>query len=465
MNKKQQFDAVIIGAGQGGIPLATTMSSKGWKTALIERDHVGGTCINTGCTPTKTMVGSARVAYIAKRSEDYGIQTGPVTTDMETVRNRKRNIVNRFRQSTLERIQNSEVTLFRGEASFTDSKTIMVNMNDGSKLELQSEIIIIDTGARPRIPEISGLEQVPYLNSTTIMELDEVPDHLIIVGGGYVGLEFSQMFRRFGSSVTIIQRANQLLTHEDEDVAQAVKDILEDDGIRIMLNSRPTSIKTLDGTIHLMVEGGNAEETHTLTGSHILIAAGRVPNIEILDLESASIKMDESGHIQVDERLQTSVDGVYAIGDVKGGPAFTHISYDDFRILRENLLGVANARTNNRLIPYTVFIDPQLGRVGISEKQANAQGIPYHLAKIPMAYSSRAIEIDQSRGFMKALIGPDSKHILGCAVLGYQGGEIMAILQVAMMAKLPYPTLQEAIFTHPTIAETLNTLFANVEEA
>jgi pyruvate/2-oxoglutarate dehydrogenase complex dihydrolipoamide dehydrogenase (E3) component len=361
-----QYDVIIIGAGQSGGPLSSAFAQAGRKTALIEREHIGGTCINEGCTPTKTMVASARVAYLAGRSADYGVHTGPISIDMTTVRKRKRDIVDSFRSGSERRIRETEgLDLFMGEATFTGPKTVQVRLNDGGMLELSADTICINTGERPAQPRLEGSDDVPWLNSTSIMELDSVPEHLLILGGGYVGLEFGQMFRRFGSQVTIVQRGTQLLAREDQDVAEAVAEILRQDGIEVLLQTSAERVrKTDDSHIALTVKSG-AEE-RVITGSHLLAAAGRAPNSEKLNLAATGVEVDKRGYIQTNDRLETNVPGIYALGDIKGPPAFTHISYDDFRILRANLIENGNASIKDRLVPYTVFIDPQLGRVGLT---------------------------------------------------------------------------------------------------
>jgi pyruvate/2-oxoglutarate dehydrogenase complex dihydrolipoamide dehydrogenase (E3) component len=454
-----QYDVIIIGAGQSGGPLSTAFAQSGRKTALIEREHIGGTCINEGCTPTKTMVASARVAYLAGRSADYGVHTGPISIDMTTVRKRKRDIVDSFRSGSERRIKETEgLDLFMGEATFTGPKTVQVRLNDGGTLELSADTICINTGERPAQPRLEGSDDVPWLNSTSIMELDSVPEHLLILGGGYVGLEFGQMFRRFGSQVTIVQRGTQLLAREDQDVAEAVADILRQDGIEILLQTSAGRVrKTGDGHIALTVKSGNEERV--IIGSHLLAAAGRVPNSEKLNLVATGVEVDKRGYIVTNDRLETSVPGIYALGDIKGPPAFTHISYDDFRILRTNLIENGNASIKDRIVPYTVFIDPQLGRVGLTEAEARKQGRNIKIAKMPMDYVARALEVDESRGLMKVIVDADTKQVLGAAILGIEGGEIMAMLEIAMLGKLPYTMLQEAVFAHPTLAESLNNLF------
>jgi pyruvate/2-oxoglutarate dehydrogenase complex dihydrolipoamide dehydrogenase (E3) component len=457
----QNYDAVVIGAGQAGVPLATTLAKAGRKTALVEREHVGGTCINEGCTPTKTMVASAKVAYFDRRSEDYGVSNGQVAVDMIRVRQRKRDIVESFRSGGEKRLADAGVELIRGEARFSGPRELDVTLNGGETVQLSADNIFINVGARPANPPVEGLDSVPKLNSTTIMELDEVPDHLLVLGGSYVGLEFAQMFRRFGSRVTVVQRGKQLMSREDTDVAEAVAEIMRQDGIEVLLGTQTQgAAQGNDGKIRLRVSTPEGERT--LEGSHLLVAAGRPPNTDRLNLDAAGIETDKRGQIKVNERLETNVEGVYALGDVKGGPAFTHISYDDFRIVRTNLLEGGNATITDRKVPYTVFIDPQLGRAGLSEQEAREQGLNIRVAKIPMSYVARAIEVDETRGFMKAVVDPDTGQILGCAILGVEGGEIAAMLQIAMMGGVPYTTLRDTVFAHPTLSESLNTLFAAV---
>ncbi|PLS87740.1 MAG: mercuric reductase [Actinobacteria bacterium] len=460
----QHYDAVVIGAGQGGVPLARTLAGAGRKTALVEREHVGGTCINEGCTPSKTIVASAKAAYFDRRSADYGIQNGPVSVDMVKVRQRKRDMVESFRGGSERRIEDTEnLDLVRGEARFTGPKELEVRLDGGETLELRADNVFINVGARPGSVPLEGLDGVPALNSTSIMELDEVPEHLLVLGGGYVGLEFAQMFGRFGSEVTVVQRGKQLLTREDADVAEAVAEILRQDGVEVLLEAEAQRVEqTGDGRIRLTIQTPEGEST--LSGSHLLVAAGRPPNTDLLNLEAAGVETDRRGLIKVNERLETNVPGIWALGDVKGGPAFTHISYDDFRIIRTNLLEGGDATIADRLVPYTLFTDPQLGRIGLSEQEAQAQGRNFHVAKMPMSYVARALEVDEARGFMKALVDAETDQILGCAVLGIEGGEIMAMMQIAMMGKVPYTALRDAVFSHPTLAESLNNLFATIDE-
>ncbi len=378
MTTPQQYDAIIIGSGQAGTPLSTALAAAGMHTALIERKHVGGTCINEGCTPTKTMVASGRVAYLARRAADYGVRTSAsdISVDLGKVRQRKRDIVDKFRNGSQARIEKTaNLELIFGEATFTDSstgpRTIELRSNDGAQRSLSAKYIFINAGTRAARPKLDGLDDIPTLDNESIMELDAVPEHLLILGGGYIGLEFGQLFRRFGSRVTIVQ---------------------------------------LRGGIRLEVEQQGHATTLTLAGSHLLVATGRVPNSDTLNLAAAGIQTDDRGFIKVNDRLETTASGVYALGDIKGGPAFTHISYDDFRIIRANLLEKKNASTNNRLVPYTVFIDPQLGRVGMTETEARAQKRNIRVAKLPMTSVARALETDETRGFIKAIVDAETNQ-------------------------------------------------------
>ncbi len=463
MPQATNYDAIVIGTSQGGRLLPIAFAKAGRKVALIERDHVGGTCVNVGCTPTKTMVASARVAYLTRRGVDYGVHTGPISVDMQAIRKRKQGIVEGARSAFESRIKaTQELDLLMGLAHFIAPKTLEVYLKGGETREITAPMIFVDTGDRPEQLAIKGVESVSVLNSTTIMELDMVPEHLLIIGGGYIGLEFGQMFRRFGSQVTIIQRRPCLLMREDEDVSDGITKILREEGITVLTGTTTQQIEQLsDGRIQLTVCMPQGEQQ--LTGSHLLAAAGRVPNTEDLTPEAAGIQLDKEGYIQVNGQLETNIPGIYALGDVKGGPAFTHIAYDDFRILRTNLLEHGNASTQDRIVPYTIFIDPQLGRVGMSENEARKQGRNIRVAKLPMNSVPRALETGETRGFMKAIVDADTQHILGCAILGVEGGEIMTIIQVAMMGKLPYTALKEGTFTHPTLAEGLNYLFMTLD--
>jgi pyruvate/2-oxoglutarate dehydrogenase complex dihydrolipoamide dehydrogenase (E3) component len=462
MNATDQYQAIVIGAGQAGYPLSMALAGAGMRTALIERKHVGGTCINEGCTPTKTMVASARVAYLAKRGVDYGVGTGDISINMERVRQRKRDIVNSFRNGSQARIEKTaNLELIFGDASFNGPKSVLIRMKDGGQRVITAEKIFINAGARPSVPKLDGLTELPFLDSTSIMELDIVPEHLLVLGGGYVGLEFAQMFRRFGSRVTIIQSASQLLGAEDTDVADEIASIFKQDGIDVLLDAKATSVTKTGDRIHLTVLCAN--ESRAVEGSHLLVATGRVPNTDTLNLSAVDIATDRRGFIQVDERLETSVRNVFALGDIKGGPAFTHISYDDFRIIRTNVIEKGKATIEGRLVPYTVFIDPQLGRIGLTEAKCRVEKKRTRIAKMPMASVARAQEVDETRGFIKAIVDASNDQILGAAVLGLEGGEIMSMLQIAMMGKLPYTKLRDAVLAHPTLAESLNNLFTHFE--
>jgi len=451
------YDAVVIGSGQGGGPLSTALARAGHRTALIEREHIGGTCINEGCTPTKTMVASARVAYLARRGADYGVRTGPIEIDMIRVRQRKRDIVESFRSGREKSIMSAPgLDLLRDEARFVGPKTLAVGPD-----QLTAERIFINTGCRPSQPRIPGLDSVPTLNSTSIMELDTVPEHLLVLGGGYVGLEFGQMFRRFGSQVSIVQRGPRLLAREDADVAEAVADILREDGITALLQTDALRVEPASRAgIRLVVKSAAGEQT--LEGSHLLVAVGRTPNTDMLNVPATGLQTDTLGYLPVDDRLETAVPGIYALGDVKGGPAFTHISYDDYRIIKTNLLEGGSRGVDDRPVPYTVYIDPQLGRIGLSEDAARASGRAYHVAKMPMRDVARAREVDETRGFLKVIVDAQTQQLLGAAILGIEGGELMSMLEIAMLGQVPYTVLRDAIFAHPTLAECFNNLFATL---
>jgi pyruvate/2-oxoglutarate dehydrogenase complex dihydrolipoamide dehydrogenase (E3) component len=461
-NEVTHYDAIILGSGQAGNPLAVAFAQKGKRTAMIERAAIGGTCVNYGCTPTKTMVASAEVADLARRSREYGVEAGKVSVDMPAVRERKRAIVKKWREGSEKRLQQAKlVDVIYGEGSFLGPKQVRVRLNDGGERTLSSDLIVIDTGLRSNQPRLKGLDSVPFLDNVSIMELNELPEHLLVLGGGYVGLEFGQMFRRFGSRVTVIQNGKQLLTNEDSDIADEIAAILREDGIEILLEAQAESAAMAGGNVHVSVKVKG--ENRSFEGTHLLVATGRRPNTDKLNLQAAGVRTDERGFIRVNDKLETGVPGVYAVGDVTGGPAFTHVSYDDYRILQTNLLQGGSRSTEGRPIPYCVFIDPQLGRIGLTEKQARAHGKKVRVARLPMTSVARALETGKTRGFMKALVDPGTDQILGAAVLGRDGGEVMSMIQIVMMGKLKYQVLHDAILAHPLMAESLNNLFNTFE--
>jgi pyruvate/2-oxoglutarate dehydrogenase complex dihydrolipoamide dehydrogenase (E3) component len=455
----EKFDAIIIGTGQAGKPLALALGDNGLKTAIIESKYVGGTCINYGCTPTKTMIASARAAYISRNAGRYGVKTGNVKVNISEVVQRKNEIVKSFRDSGRKRLQKHEkIDLIFGEASFKSEYVINVKLKKGGTRTLTSERIFINTGASPFIPHIEGLDKSGYLNSTTIMDIEEIPRHLVILGGGYIGLEFGQMFRRFGSKVTIIQKNSRLAPREDPDISEEIRKIFEEEGINVLLKADTKSIvKNKKGKLILNVK--SASGIQEMEGTRLLVAAGLVPNTPKLNLDSAGIKTDLQGYVIVNDKLETNIEGIYSMGDVKGGPAFTHISYDDYRIIKGNLLENKNMSIKNRLVPYTIFIDPQLGRIGLTESEAKEKGLKFKTAKLSMQHVARAIETGETEGFMKAIIDSDTGQILGCAILGSEGGEVMSMIEIAMSAKVPYTVLRDGVFAHPLYAESLNSLF------
>jgi pyruvate/2-oxoglutarate dehydrogenase complex dihydrolipoamide dehydrogenase (E3) component len=462
---RKRYENLIIGTGQAGKPLARAFAAAGQRTALIERAHVGGTCINVGCTPTKAMVASARVAWLARRAGDYGVRVGEVAVDLPAVQARKQGIVEDFRNGSRKRLEKTDgIDLIFGEARFMAPHEVAIASEGDGERVLEAERIFINTGGRPARPPIDGLETVGAFDSSSILELDELPGRLVVLGGGYVGLEFAQMFRRFGSFVGILQRAEQLVPREDEDVADALTEILRDDGIEVMLGASVERIRRSAYDNVISLQGTGPEGLFGDAGSHLLVATGRTPNTEALDLDRAGVKVDERGYIEVNERLETNVPHIWALGDVNGGPAFTHIAYDDYRIVEANLLGDGNRSVDDRLSPYTLFTDPELGRVGMSERQAREAGRDIRVAKLPMSSVARAIERSETRGFMKAIVDAKTDRILGSAVLGADGGEVMSVLQTAMMGDLPYTAIRDGVFAHPTLAESLNHPFLALDE-
>ena len=455
-----KYDAIILGSGQGGTPIAYNLADLGWKVALIEKAHLGGSCINYGCTPTKTMIASARIAHDAKRGPEFGIHTGSVQVNMAEVVARKNEIVESFRDGLQGKVDSRpSLDLYRGHGRFTTPHEIEVN---GEKLA--SDKIFINTGTRPRILPIPGLDQVELLTNRNIMELKEVPQHLLVLGGNYLGLEFGQMFRRFGSEVTIVELGDQIVPREDPEVSESLKDALEAEGMSVHLGSRTIRIAKTPHGLEIAVEKKDGA-THTLKGTHLLVAIGQVPNSDDLGLEKAGIETDENGFIRHDSKLQTSVPGIWVMGDVKGGPAFTHVSHDDYLVIYDNLVNGKNRTIDNRLIPYALYTDPELGRVGLTEREARRAGFHLKIGSLPVAEVMRAIERSETNGLMKIVINADNDRILGVAILGPEGGELVQVLMALMMADAPWTLFKNAMFIHPTLAEGFYSLMANVEAA
>ncbi|WP_217606278.1 mercuric reductase [Chitinophaga sp. GbtcB8] len=456
------FKAVIIGSGQGGTPLAKKLAKAGWTTALVEKRFIGGTCINDGCTPTKAMVASAKVAYTAANSQQWGVTVNGYSVNMESIVNRKNDIVQLFRggsEKGLAQVEN--LTLFHGEAVFTGPKALTIKLNSGTTEDITADYIFLDIGTTPQIPPVPGLEAVPWLTSTTILDLTTLPAHLLIIGGSYIALEFGQMFRRFGSEVSIIEKSPHLVSREDEDISEAVQKMLEAEGIRIFTNAQVQRIDEHSRGISCAVKIG--EQTHTLEGSHLLLAAGRVPQTKAIQLDKTGVQTDDRGFIKVNDQLETNVPGIYALGDVTGGPAFTHISYNDHWVLYKNLVKGAATSIKGRQVPYTMFTDPQLGHIGLSVKEAKQKGLDFTVCKMEMKRVARAIETGDTRGFMKALVEKGSYKILGATVFGPEGGELMTLLQMAMLGGITALQMKEMIFAHPLYAESLNNLFMQLD--
>jgi len=451
------YDAIVIGSGQAGNPLSHKLADLGWKVALVEKAHLGGTCINTGCTPTKAMVASAQVAHYARNAARWGVRASGVAVDLAKVVARKQKIVESFRSGQQSRVdERPNLALHRGHARFVAPGRLQV----GDRI-LDGERIFINTGTRTDLPRLEGLDAVPYLTNASLMELREVPEHLVVLGGGYIGLELGQMFRRFGSEVTIVHRGAHVLGREDDDVADELRKILEGEGIRFVLEAQTRYVEKKGGGIALCFTVQGRPET--VTGSHLLVATGRRPNTDDLGLDEASIATDERGFIRVDSRLRTNVPNHWALGDVKGGPAFTHIAYDDFQIVYANLVEKKDSTTERRTVPYAVFTDPQLGRIGLTETEARATGRKLKIGKYPMAWVARAIERDETAGFMKVIVDAQTDRILGAAILGSEGGELVQMLGALMLAGAPYTVLKGAVFIHPTLAEGFFGLMEDVK--
>lgn len=458
------YDAIVIGSGQAGSPLAKKLALAGKKTALIERRYVGGTCINDGCTPTKTWVASAKAAYMAVKSKDLGVSVKSFKVNMAQIKKRKDQIVERAREGNQKGLEETKnLDLLFGDATFTGKKTVTVKLKKGGGIELKADLIFMNTGCKTIIPEIEGLSDIDYLTSTTILDLDKVPEHLLVIGGNYIGLEFGQMFRRFGSKVTLLEKSARIVAREDEDISVELTHILKEEKIKILTNSQAIKFKkTGKGSISVTVK--TDDEQYKIKCSHVLIAIGRAPNTDTLGLDKTGVKIDGRGFIKVNDKLETNIKGIYALGDVKGGPAFTHISYNDYTIVFRNLLEGENLNTKDRPVPYCMFTDPQLGRIGLSETEAKKQGLNVKVAKLPMAHVARAIETGDTRGFMKAVVDVKTKKILGAAVLGPEGGEIMTVLQMAMEGGITYDRIRYCVFAHPLYSESLNNLFMTITD-
>jgi pyruvate/2-oxoglutarate dehydrogenase complex dihydrolipoamide dehydrogenase (E3) component len=458
-----KFDAIIIGTGQAGVPLSVALGDHGWKVAIIEKANLGGSCINTGCTPTKTMVARAQVAHYARDAARWGVVARDVSVDLPKIVGQKDRLVESRRQGIQTRLDKSpNVRLFHGDAQFVGDHTVQV----GAEV-LEGERIFINTGGRPIIPTIPGIEASGYLTNTTMLDLKTLPEHLIVLGGGYVGLEFGQMFSRFGSQVTIIQTGPQIIPREDPEVSGELQRALQSEGIRFLLDARTTKIEKKDGKIVLSVEMGG--ETSTIIGSHLLVATGRGPNTADLHLERAGgkggVATGEHGFIQVNGKLETNVPGIWALGDVKGGPAFTHIAYNDYQIVYANLIEGKNQTIDHRIVPYCVFTDPQLGGVGLTEKEARAKGYKLKIGTVLMSRVARAYERDETAGLMKVVVDATNDRILGATILGIEGGEVVHILYTLMLGDLPYTLMKGAVYIHPTVAEGLFFLLEAVKPA
>ncbi|KTD17905.1 mercuric reductase [Legionella jordanis] len=463
----QHYDAIILGGGKGGKTLAMDLAKRGQKIAMVEDNQIGGTCINVACIPTKALVQSAKIAHYCRQASDYGLQASLDKVDFKAVRARKDKIVKGMREANLKQFIDSGMDLILGRAHFIEHKTLEVELSSPreglQQLHISAEKIFINTGALPFIPAIPGIEEVNYLCNDSLMNLDRVPEHLLIIGGGYIGLEFAQIFRRFGAEVTVIEAAPQFLSREDKDIAEEVLELLQKEGIGFAINS---SIKRVyQKGQGIAIEVTQHGQTKIIEGSHVLVAVGRVPNTRGLNLDKTDVEMDERGFVKVNEFLETTAEGIWAIGDVKAGPQFTHLSLDDYRLLKHNLDHPNHKLSSEgRLVPYTVFLDPELARIGITEAQARAQGRPIKVAKIPAAVIPRAKTQGETAGLLKAVIDAKTDQILGVSILCAEAGEILAVIQLAMELDIPYQKLRDLMFAHPTLVEGINQWFANVYE-
>jgi pyruvate/2-oxoglutarate dehydrogenase complex dihydrolipoamide dehydrogenase (E3) component len=454
----QHFDAIIIGSGQAGPALAARLTQAKMRVAFIEREHFGGTCVNDGCIPTKTLVASAQAAFVARRHADFGVTIGgPIGVDMKAVKARKDAIVQTSVDGVTKWVKGMPgLTLFWGHARFTGAHAVRVN-ND----ELTADKIFINTGGRPMVPDWPALREVPYLTNTSMMNVDFLPEHLIVIGGSYIGLEFAQMYRRFGSRVTVVEQGARLISREDEDVSEAVQDILAREGIELRLNAKCIDVQKRGAGVAVTAACTSGEPE--ISGSHVLLAIGRRPNTEDLGLSAAGIATDERGFIKVDDQLRTNVPGVWAMGDVNGRGAFTHTSWNDHEIVAANLLDNDPRRLSERITAYALYIDPPLGRAGMSEREVRASGRKALIGKMPMTRVGRAKERGETLGFMKVLVDAESKRILGAALLGLSGDEVVHSLLDVMYADAPYTVIARAMHIHPTVTELIPTLLQNLK--
>ena len=459
----ERYEAIILGGGKGGKTLAIELGQKGVKTALIERgaEMIGGACINVACIPTKTLIASARAAHAARRAGDFGVGTGEVEVDWIAVRRRAEGVVSAMRAMNYKNFTSAPALDFiLGTGRFVEPHVIEVQENNGNVRQLTAQKIFINTGTRPARPNIPGLDEVGALNSESIQRLNELPAHLVVLGGSYVALEFAQMFRRFGCQVTVLERAPQIIKKEDADVAETLAKLLSDEGIDIRLNCVVERVeKTHEGISVVLTSGGM---TVRISGSHVLAALGRTPNTEDLNVAAAGVETDKRGFIKVNERLETTADGVWALGDVNGGPQFTHASFDDYRIVKANVFEGGGRTTTDRLIPFTLFTEPELARVGLTEGEARREGFEIRVVKLSIAAIPRAKTMSETRGFIKAVIDAKTNRILGCAILSIEAGEMLGTVQMAMIAGLPFTALRDAVLSHPTMVEGFNSLFAGI---
>jgi pyruvate/2-oxoglutarate dehydrogenase complex dihydrolipoamide dehydrogenase (E3) component len=457
MPQTERFEILILGSGKSGKLLAWHMAQSGRRTAVVERRWIGGSCPNVACLPTKNEIWSAEVGHLARLGARFGVVTGGVSTDMARVRQRKREMVNREIDFHLQQYKATGTELIMGSGRFVAPKTLQVDLNDGGTRVLAGDRVFLNLGTHATIPRVRGLEAATPLTHVEVLELDYLPAHLIVLGGGYVGLEMAQAYRRFGSRVTVVETGPQLMSREDTDVAHEVQRILRDEGIEVLTGAEPLKVDGRSGQGVRVTLRKSASE-RVIEGSDLLVAVGRTPNTAGIGLEEAGVALDARGYIRVNERLETTAPGVWAMGDCAGSPQFTHVAGDDFRIVRDNL-GGGNRSTRDRLVPYCVFTDPPLAHVGLSERDAQRDGIAVRVAKLPMSAVLRTEATDETQGFMKALVDADDDRILGFTMVGAEAGEVMAAVQTAMLAKLPYQKLRDAILTHPTMAEGLGPLF------